>query len=73
MSRKNYVLHLVATHPSHGDTHQDPVDSCELGTYDTESAAYQAGLAYLRAHPEAWLQTQDEDCREPGRDVGAPA
>jgi hypothetical protein len=64
-----YVLHLVAAHPSHGDTHQDPVDSRELGTYDTETAAYEAGLAYLRDHPEAWLQTQDSDERSPGRDV----
>jgi hypothetical protein len=68
----NYILHLVATRPSHGDTHQDPVDPRPLGTYDTESDAYVAGLAYLREHPEAWLQTQDEDSAEPGHDVGDP-
>ena len=32
------------------------------GAYDTESAAYEAGVVYLRSHPEAWMQTQDEDC-----------
>jgi hypothetical protein len=68
----SYILHLIATQPSHGDAHVDPVSPRTLGTYDTESAAQRAGRAYLSEHPSAWLQTQDSDAREGARDVEAP-
>jgi len=64
-----YELHLIATHPSHGDQHLNPVSPRLLGTFATEAEAQDAGRAYLRANPSAWLQTQDDDQREPGRDV----
>lgn len=58
-----YVLHLVS------DGLGDGSPSGPLGTYPTEREAREAGRRYLARHPQAWLQTQDEECRSDGRDV----
>jgi hypothetical protein len=52
-------LHLIATHPSHGDQHGDPVDPRELSIHDTRDEALRAGRRYLSEHPKAWLQLDD--------------
>ena len=67
----SYGLHVIATHPSDHGLHMNPVNPRRLGTYATEGEAQAAGRVYLRSHPDAWLQTQDDEQRETGRDVEA--
>jgi hypothetical protein len=61
-----YELHLIASERDAGN----PDSTAKLlGSYDSEDEAIAAGRLYLREHPHAWLQTQDEHQRTPGLDV----
>lgn len=53
------VVHLVASAPSHGDRHVDPDATAKsLSRQRNLAAAQTAAEAYLREHPEAWVQVQ---------------
>lgn len=43
--------------------------ACVLSQHEDERDAIVAGRAYLRAHPNAWLQTQPSDQSRAGFDV----
>jgi hypothetical protein len=65
-----YELHLIASKPSHGDRHVNPDATARLiDSFDTKSEARAAGKRYLRENPEAWVQVQDDQQREPAEDV----
>lgn len=62
MATTNYVLHLIASAPSHGDRHVNPDSTArELGRYESFESADAAGKTYLREHPDAWLQIQSDE------------
>lgn len=56
-----HTLHLIASRPSHGERHVDPVDPRVLGRHCSRDEALTAGYSYLEQHPCAWLQIEGPD------------